>query len=360
MTRLIKQISRKIGHAPGSLTFIGEKHAEEVKITVMDYDADNLHETEVAAVEDCFRFRDTSTVTWINICGIHDVATVEKIGGHFGLHPLIQEDILNTGQQPKLEESDDYFYIALKMIFIEKDKDYFSSEQVSIIFGDNFVISFQERVGDVFDPVRERIRKTRPRTRMLGPDYLAYALIDAVVDNYFTVLEYLGESIEEMEDVLIGNPNPGNLQTIHDMKRELILMRKRIWPLREVVSALARSESKLIHDYTDPYIRDLYEHVIQVIDTVETFRDMVGGLVEMYLSSVSNKMNEVMKVLTVIATIFIPLSFLAGVYGMNFDRSIGEWNMPELGFAYGYIGFWVVVLAVGIGLFVLFKRKGWV
>ncbi len=360
MTRLIKRMSKKIGLPPGSLTFVGDKRADEVKITVMDYDANNLQEKTVDRIEDCFPFKDTPTVTWINISGIHDVTVVEKIGRHFDLHPLILEDILNTGQRPKLEESDEYFYIALKMIYIEKDKDYFSSEQVSIIFGDNFVISFQEREGDVFDPVRERIRKTVPRTRMLGPDYLAYTLIDAVVDNYFTVLESTGEGIEGMEDVLINQPSPGNLETIHDMKRELILMRKRIWPLREVVGALSRSESKLIHDYSDPYIRDLYEHIIQVIDTVETFRDMVSGLIDMYLSSVSNKMNEVMKVLTVIATIFIPLSFLAGVYGMNFDRSTSEWNMPELGFAYGYIGFWIVALAVGIGLFAYFKRKGWV
>jgi magnesium transporter len=360
MTRLIKRMSQKIGLPPGALTFIGEKLLEKVKITVMDYDAENLQEKDVERIEDCFPFKETPTVTWINISGIHDVAVVEKIGSHFGLHPLVQEDILNTGQRPKLEESDEYFYIALKMIYIEKDKSYFSSEQVSIIFGDNFVLSFQEKEGDVFDPVRERIRKTVPRSRMLGPDYLAYSLIDAVVDNYFTVLEHLGEGIESIEDVLINQPNPHNLETIHDMKRELILMRKRIWPLREVVSALSRSDSKLIHDYTDPYIRDLYEHVIQVIDTVETFRDMVSGLVDMYLSSVSNKMNEVMKVLTVIATIFIPLSFLAGVYGMNFDRSIGHWNMPELGFAYGYVGFWVVALVVGVGLFVFFKRKGWV
>lgn len=360
MTRLIKRMSEKIGKAPGSLTFIGEKHLEKVKITIMDYDAEHLQEKDVERIEDCFPFKETPTVTWINISGIHDVAVVEKLGSHFGLHPLVQEDILNTGQRPKLEDSDEYFYIALKMIYIEMDKDYFSSEQVSIIFGDNFVISFQEKEGDVFDPVRERIRKTIPRTRMLGADYLAYSLIDAVVDNYFTVLEHLGEGIERIEDVLINQPSPHNLETIHDMKRELILMRKRIWPLREVISALSRSDSKLIHDYTDPYIRDLYEHVIQVIDTVETFRDMVSGLIDMYLSSVSNKMNEVMKVLTIIATIFIPLSFLAGVYGMNFDRSIGEWNMPELGFAYGYVGFWVIALAVGVGLFVFFKRKGWV
>ncbi len=359
MAPLIKKLSKKIGMRPGTLVFVGEPRTEEVKITVMDYDEKNLVEKEVASVEECFEFKDSSTITWINVSGVHDTSIVERLGEQFEIHPLVLEDILNTGQRPKLEETRDNFFIVLKMIYIDEHSGRFMSEQVSLIFGKDYVISFQERDGDVFDHVRERIRKTTPRVRFMGSDYLAYALVDAVVDHYFVVLETLGEQIEEMEDILIGDPAPENLEQIHDMKRELIMMRKRIWPLREVVGALERSESKLIHDFTDPYIRDLYEHVIQVIDTVETFRDMVSGLIDMYLSSVSNKMNEVMKVLTIIATIFIPLGFLAGVYGMNFDPDAGRFNMPELGFPYGYISFWILALLIGGGLFFFFKRKRW-
>jgi magnesium transporter len=359
MTPLIKRHSKKLGLKPGTLTFIGEQRAEQVKITVMDYDEENLTEKEVASVEECFEFRDSSTITWINISGIHEIPIIERLGEQFEIHPLVLEDILNTGQRPKLEETKEDFFIVLKMIYLKEGDTEFVSEQVSIIFGKNYVLSFQEREGDVFDFVRERIRKTVPRIRFMGADYLAYALIDAVVDHYFVALEHLGEQIEEMEDILISDPAPENLEQIHDMKRELIMMRKRIWPLREVVGGVDRSESKLIHDFSRPYIRDLYEHVIQVIDTVETFRDMVSGLIDMYLSSVSNKMNEVMKVLTIIATIFIPLGFLAGVYGMNFDPDASRFNMPELGFGYGYIMFWIIALLIGGGLFMFFKRKRW-
>lgn len=359
MAHLIRKSSKKIGLKPGTVVFVGEKKTETVAITVIDFNETTLSERKVSSIEECFPFRDTPGITWINISGIHDVEVVEKLGAHFGIHPLVLEDIVHTGQRPKMEESDSYVFVVLKMIYGKIEDDGFESEQVSLIFGENYVISFQERDGDVFDPVRERIRKSVPRVRFMGADYLAYALIDAVVDNYFTVLEHLGEKIEAMEDMLITSPVPENLESIHTMKRELILMRKRIWPLREVVGALERTESKLIHDYTGAYLRDLYEHVIQVIDTVETFRDMVSGLIEMYLSSVSNKMNEVMKVLTIIATIFIPLGFLAGVYGMNFDTAASPFNLPELGMRYGYIFFWAAVLVVGIGLFMFFKRKRW-
>ena len=302
---------------------------------------------------------ETSTITWINIDGLHDVETIEKIGGHFGMHPLIMEDIANTGQRPKLETSEKHLFLVLKMLYCDPDNGEIRSEQFSFVVGNNFVISFQERVGDVFEPVRYRIRKTEPRVRFMNADYLAYTLVDAIVDGYFSVLEALGERIESMEDVLVNDPRPEHLETIHELKRELIVMRKAVWPLREVVGGLERLESDLIKDGTRTYLRDLYEHTIQVIDTVETFRDMVSGLLDIYMSSVSNKMNEVMKVLTIMATIFIPLGFLAGVYGMNFDTAASPFNLPELGLPYGYLMFWGLVVLIGGGLFVFFKRKGW-
>lgn len=359
MLKLFKKVSKKIGMMPGTLAYVGDKKHEEVKIDVIDYDASELQEKTVPAVEDCFPFKDSPTITWINVNGIHDTDIVEKLGKHFDIHPLVQEDIVNTGHRPKMDESDNYVCIVLKMLSINNDNGGLDSEQVSIIFGNNYVISFQEKEGDVFNHVRERIRKTVPRVRFMGADYLAYTLIDAVVDHYFLVLENIGERVESLEDTLIDNPTPENMETIHDLKRELILVRKAIWPLREAIGGLERLESELIHDFTQPYLRDLYEHVIQVIDTVETLRDMVSGLFDMYMSSVSNRMNEVMKVLTIIATIFIPLSFLAGVYGMNFDTSASSFNLPELGLRFGYIFFWIAVLVVGGGLLVFFKRKRW-
>jgi magnesium transporter len=361
MVRYIKKISQKTGLQPGTVVYIGDERKEPVSINigVIDYDKTEYRQFDVASAEECFPYRDSKTVSWININGIHDVSLIEKLGGHYGIHPLVLEDIANTGHRPKLEEGENYIFIVIKMLSLD-EKGKIKSEQVSIVFGPNYVISFQERKGDVFDPLRDRLKKTVPRVKFMGTDYLAYGLIDAVVDHYFYILENLGERIQDMEDELAENPRKENLSVIHELKRELIYMRRSVWPLREVIGGLDRSESDLIHDYTAPYIRDLYEHAVQVIDTVETFRDMVSGLLDIYLSSVSNKMNEVMKVLTIIATIFIPLGFLAGVYGMNFDTSISPFNLPELGFRYGYPLFWLVALLIGGGLFWFFKRKRWI
>lgn len=360
MPRLIKKLSKSRGLKPGTVVFVGEQKVEKVRIRIIDYDETNINEKEAASVEECFPYKESPTITWINIDGLHDVSVIEKIGGYFELHPLIMEDIANTGQRPKLDVFDRYFFVSLKMLYNDHDNGEMKSEQFSLVVGHNFVISFQERVGDVFEPVRERIRKTEPRVRFMNSDYLAYALIDAIVDGYFSVLETLGERIEALEDVLVSSPVPENLEMIHDLKRELIYMRKVVWPLREVIGGLERMESPLINSATRAYLRDLYEHAIQVIDTVETFRDSVSGLLDVYLSSVSNRMNEVMKVLTIIATIFIPLGFLAGVYGMNFDTGAGPFNMPELGLPYGYLLFWGLALLIGGGLFMFFKRKRWI
>ncbi len=359
MAKLIKKLSKTKGLKPGAVVFVGEQKVEETKIRIIDYNETELNEYEVSSIEECFPFKDKPSVTWINIDGLHDVSVIEKIGSHFGMHSLILEDIANTGQRPKIEAGEESIFLSMKMLSLDDSHSNILSEQFSFIFGENFVISFQERIGDVFEPVRDRLRKTKPRVRFMTSDYLAYTLIDAIVDHYFVVLEGVASKIESMEDALIENPQTDDLQTIHDLKRQLIFMRKATWPLREVVGGLERAESKLIKDSSKAYLRDLYEHTIQVIDTVETFRDMVSGLLDIYLSSISNKMNEVMKVLTIIATIFIPLGFLAGVYGMNFDTTASPFNLPELGLPFGYLMFWGMALLIGGGLFVFFKRKNW-
>jgi len=347
------------GLPPGSLVHIGEQKTEKVKITVIDYHASTFGEKVVKTVEECFAFKRKPTVTWINVDGLHEIDVIEKLGTCFDVHPLVLEDILNTDQRPKMEDLESYIFLVLKMLYSDEKHREIHSEQVSLILGKNFVISFQESMGDVFDAVRERLRSGKGRIRKMGPDYLTYALLDAIVDNYFVILEKIGDKVESMEEDLVSNPVPETLQQIYNLKREMIYLRKSVWPLREVINGLLRQESKLIRKDTHVYLRDLYDHTIQVIDTIETFRDMISGMLDIYMSSVSNKMNEVMKVLTIFAAIFIPLTFVAGVYGMNFDPSASPFNMPELGWPLGYPLALVVMIAVAITMLVYFKRKKW-
>jgi magnesium transporter len=353
MVRINHRRSRKAGLPPGSLVHIGEKKAERTKITIIDYDGESFQEKEAESIEECCALRETPTVSWINVDGVHDSRLISDLGSRFGVHPLILEDIMTTAQRPKMEDMGDYIYIVVRMLDLVNKKNEVRSEQVSLILGSNFVISFQESEGDVFDAVRERIRSGKGRVRKQGPDYLAYALIDAIVDNYFLVLEKLGENVEEIEEALVSNPDRETLHEIHRMKREMIYLRKSVWPLREVISGLERTESELIKESTGIFLRDVYDHTIQVIDTVETYRDMLSGMLDIYLSSLSNRMNEVMKVLTIIATIFIPLTFIAGIYGMNFKF------MPELEWRWGYFLVLGVMLALGVLMVILFKRRRW-
>jgi len=354
MPRLVmRRAKQKVGLVPGTLVHIGERKVEKVRIRIIDYDETQLEEKEVKQVEECFPFKDKPTISWINIDGLHDVEVVEKIGKQFGLHPLILEDIVHTGQRPKLEDFGDHIFIVLKMLYYNEEKGELEAEQVSLIFGENFVISFQERVGDIFESLRERIRRNKGRVRKAGADYLAYALLDSIVDNYFVILEQLGEKIEDAEQELATDPAVETLQSIRAFKKEMIFLRKSIWPLREVVNSLERGESSLINESTGIYLRDVYDHTIQIIDTGESYRDMLSGMLDVYLSSISNKMNEVMKVLTIFAAIFIPLTFVAGVYGMNFSF------MPELGWQWGYFAILLVMATIGATLIVYFKRKRW-
>lgn len=341
------------GLIPGTLVHVGKERTEKVRISVIDYNEKEYQERELRDVEESFPFKDTSTVSWINIDGVHDLDIIKKVGEHFGLHPLIMEDIANTSQRPKSEDFGDYMFFVLKMIYGDEKNGGIIAEQVSLVLGKNFVISFQEQKGDVFGHARDRIRTAKGRVRKAGADYLAYVLLDAVVDNYFLVLESLGERIEAIEEKVVKNPVPKTLQVIHDLKRDMLFMRKAIWPLREAVNGFVKSESALIKKNTEIYFRDVYDHTIQVIDTVETFRDMVSGMLDIYLSSLSNRMNEVMKVLTMFAAIFIPLTFIAGVYGMNFKY------MPELDWKWGYFAVLGLMATMGLSMAVYFKRKKW-
>jgi magnesium transporter len=353
MPRLIKKTSKKAGLSPGSLVHIGEKKIDEIKMTLINYDPEQLLEKALPTIEASFPYKDTPPVTWINVDGLHEVNVIEKIGVHFGIHPLVLEDIVNTGQRPKVEEFENYIYIVLKMLDIDTAVDHITAEQVSLIIGPHFLISFQEKEGDVFNYVRERIRKARGRIRKSGCDYLAYALMDAVVDHYFVILEKLGEKIEQLEEQLLEEPTPRILEEIHHLKREMIFFRKQVWPLREVINSLIKDPSELIQETTHIFLRDVYDHTIQVIDTIESFRDVLSGLSDLYLSTVSNRMNEVMKVLTIIATIFIPLTFIAGIYGMNFEF------MPELKWHWAYPMLWVLLVVIFVLMVMWFKRRRW-
>jgi len=348
-----KKDSKMTGLPPGTLIHIGERKIENVKITLIDYNKSENREIIVKDIEGCFPFNQESQVTWINIDGIHNSEVIEKIGNHLQLHPLLLEDIMNTHQRPKMEDYEDYLFMVLKMIYQNSEEDKLEIEQVSLILGPKYVISFQEREGDVFNTIRERIRKDKGKIRKMGASYLAYSLIDAIIDHYFVLFEVAGDKIERIEEELINEPNPKTLQSIHNLKREMIFLRKSIWPLREAINGLNKTESTLMEESVELYFRDVYDHTIQIIDTIESYRDMISGMLDIYLSSLSNKMNEVMKVLTIIATIFIPLTFIAGIYGMNFIF------IPELQFRWGYFAVLFVMALVAMLMVIYFRKKKW-
>jgi magnesium transporter len=354
MTKLIKKKSKKDGPTPGAFARMGEKKIEKTRITLMDYDEMHFQETEIKTLDESLSFKDRSTVTWVNVEGIHQVKILEKLGEYFGLHPLVVEDILNLKERPKVEDFGDYILIILKIPYhYDNNINGIEIEQISLVLGPNFVVSFQERAGDVFHPTREQIRVNKGRIRKSGADFLAYALVDSIVDTYFTVLEELGEHIESLEEEVVTKPLPETSQMIHNLKREMILMRKSVWPFREIEGVLEKGQSLLIHDSTKIFLSDVYDHTIEVIETVEIFRDMLSSILDLYLSSVSNKTNEVMKVLTIIATIFIPLTFITGIYGMNFTY------MPELGWHWGYPMVWIVMMSIVVLMLGYFRKKKW-
>jgi len=352
MARLYKKVRQKVALPPGTLAEREDYAGRPVRISVFDYTEQGIEEKTDIKIEDCFGYKDTPSVTWINVEGIN-VDVIKKIDGHFGIHPLVAEDIINLGQRPKVEDYDDYVFIVIKMIYFDKNGEDLMAEQISLLVGSNYVISFQECEGDVFDPIRDRLRLAKGRIRSLGADFLAYALLDAIVDHYFVLLEKIGMKMEALEERLMTDGNQDQSRAIHRQKRDMVFLRKQIWPVREVLSSLRRDELKLFSDVTRVYLRDVYDHTIQVMDTVESFRDMLTGLHDMHMTVISTKMNEVMKVLTVFATIFIPLTFIAGIYGMNFDY------MPELHWKWGYYVLLGLMTAAVFGMIFFFRKKKW-
>lgn len=354
MARQIRRKSKNIGLSPGSLVYIGKKRIEKTTIEVIDFKDNFFEEKELPAVEDCSSYISSDTISWIKVTGLDNIEMFEKLGEIFDIHPLVLEDILNTEQRPKIEDYDHYLFLVFKIFYYNEEENEIQSEQVSAVFSSKYLITFHEKPGTVFKPIIERIKSGKGKIRKSGADYLAYALIDAAVDSYFNLLELIGEKIENVEDELILNPVPENLHTIHHLRREMIILRKSVWPLREVINLMERGDSSYIKKSTGIYLRDVYDHTIQIIETIESYRDMVSGMLDTYLSSVSNRMNEVMKVLTIIATIFIPLTFIAGVYGMNFH------HMPELSWSWMYpAGFWIIMACIVGVMVVYFKKKNW-
>ena len=353
-SKLYAPAAQKAGLPPGTLVYTGDRTGQPIRITRIVYDTDRLDEHIIERADECFKHPPSSGVMWLNIDGVHDVSLAEQIGKHIGLHPLTLEDIVHPGQRPKYEEYDSYLFIVLRMLQYTADSAAVTGEQVSLILRDNVLITFQESVGDVFEQIRQRLRTGKGRIRNAGADYLAYALIDAVVDYYFVILETMGERIEDIEERLLTTPDDATLHSIHYMKRELMLLRKSVWPLRELLSALQRTDSPLIQPTTRVYLRDVYDHAVQILDIMESFRDVVSGMLDIYLSSLSNRMNAAMKVLTIIATVFIPLSFITGIFGMNFEY------FPELSWRWAYPwGFWGIILASVCVMLYVFRKNKW-
>ena len=340
-----------IGAPPGTLFYNGEETNQRIKITLIEFNETEFIEEVFYDLSDCIMHVKPNMIKWINVEGVHNTALIEKIGKIYDIHPLTLEDIVHIDQRPKFEDFDNYVLAILKMINYDSEV---ISEQLSIVLLENTVISFQEpQGGDAFDIIRNRLRQCKGRVRKLGADYLFYALIDAVVDCYFTVIEKIGDKVEEIEVEIMNEPKKESLNHLYRMKREIIFLRKQVWPLRDMIANLIRSETKFITPNTQLFLRDVQDHSTRIIDTVETYRDLLSGIMDIYLSTNANKMNEVMKLLTIMSSIFIPVTFIAGVYGMNFEF------MPELKSPYGYAAVWAVMLSVIGSLIFYFKRKKW-
>jgi magnesium transporter len=349
--KLVQKRSKKTGLSPGTLVHIGEQRSEAVTIALFNYSGSQCEERAVTDPND-LRLPMDETVTWVNISGVHKVDVLETLGKQFGLHPLLLEDLANTDQRPKLDDYETYVFLVMKML-TRTDRGDTLVEQVSFVIGRNYVLSFQENGTDVFRPVRDRLRAGKGRLRQLGSDYLLYALVDAVVDEYFAVLETLGEKIESLQERVMAHPNPDTLKDIHGLKRQLLFVRRAVWPLREAINNLSRSEHPFLREPTKVFFRDVYDHVVQIVDTIETLREMVSASLDIYLSSVSYRLNTVMRVLTVITTIFMPLSFIASIYGMNFE------HMPELKWEWGYPLILGLMGLVAAGMLLGFRQRKW-
>ncbi len=353
MGRLIRRMRYAPGTAPGVLTHVGPKKVDRVRVRLMEYDGDRLREEDVPDVAATFGARDNPPVSWVNIDGLHDTGALGQLRDHFDLHLLVMEGVVSVGQRAKTEEYDGYLFLVVPMLSFNEETRTVEAEQLSLILGPNWVLTFQERPGDVFEPVRERLRAAYGRIRQKGADYLAYALLDAVVDRYFLIMERLGDVAEDLDQRIMEDPAPEILHQVSALKRELLLLRKSIWPLREALGTLMRTESTLVGEATQVFVRDVYDHAVQAIDTVETLREMAASMMDHYLSSLGQRTNDVMKVLTIMASIFIPLTFMAGIYGMNFEF------MPELSQPWAYPALWLAMILVAGGMIAFFKKRGW-
>lgn len=344
---------QRVGLPPGTLLYLGNKISEGVQVELFDYNSENFEELQLQELHECASYKDKASVTWVNVDGLHEIETLRSLGNLFGIHTLCLEDILNTSHRPKLDDFDDHLFIIAKMIYLDSSSEEIRCEHFCMVVGKGYVLTFQEMDGDVFQPLRERIRFGRGRVRKLKSDYLAYAFLDTIVDNYFVVLERLEERIEPLEIELLNNPTADSLSKIHALKQEAMLLRKALWPLREVVATLIKGESGLIQEETIIFLRDLQDHILQALDATETARDVLSSMTDLYMSSVSHRLNETMKVLTVMASVFIPLTFIAGIYGMNFEV------MPELHWKYGYAFVWLLMVIVATLTLFILKRKKW-
>lgn len=358
--RLTASRRRKHGEPAGTLRYTGEVPARPVTVYAIDYDEDSLEDRQVESIESCNRYRGSDTVTWINVDGVHDLEIVRRLGTVFDIHDLTLEDIVHPHQRPKVEEYDDYIFVVLQMMHYDHETSDLEVEQVSLVFGRGFVLSFQESMeGDAFEPVRTWIRENRGRIRRGGADFLAYALIDVVVDHYMNVLEGLGEHIELLEDEVVSEPSPNMMQRINLLRRRVMTIRRAVWPLRDVVAALHRSEAAFIAAETDHFFRDVYDHAVRTTEIIESAREILSSLSDLHMSALTFRMNEIMKMLAIIATIFLPLSFIAGVYGMNFDTEISPLNMPELGWYFGYPFALALMAGVAATMILYFRHRGW-
>lgn len=352
--KVLKHSAAKAGLPPGALVYVGEdKPPLATRISIIDYDEHGVRERELTRVEECLQFTNHTSVTWINVDAIQEPGLIETFGKVLGFHPLMLEDILNTDQRAKIEDHGGYLYIVLKMLEWRPATGEIDIEQLSLVVGPNFVISFQERPGDFFDPLRARIRDAVGRARKLGADFLAYSLLDLVIDHYFIVIDRLGERIEQCEDEVMTRASPATLQTIHDLKRELIFVRKAVWPMKDVIASLRHLDTPLIAKSTGIFLRDLQDHIVQVIEGVDTFQNLVSDSLDTYLSTVSNRTNTVMKVLAVFSAVFMPLTFVTGIFGMNFR------DMPPLEWSWGFSGTLIAMGAIGVLMVIFFKSKRW-
>ncbi|MFT6926746.1 MAG: magnesium transporter [Psychromonas sp.] len=354
MFESLTTLSEKSGLPPGSLIHVGDVREAVTQMSVIDYGAENIKEHKIQSIDEILKYKESDTVTWVIIEGLTDVDIVKRIGTMFDIHQLVLEDILNTHQRPKFEEYDDHLFIVLKCLLPETEQFSVTYEQVSLLVLKNFVFAFKEKKDDLFQPIMQRIRSSNGRLRNLKADYLTYSILDTIVDQNFILIDSLDEAITSLEDVLLtSEPVKNTLNTIQKLKREIIRIRRHVSPVRELIAEMLRSESPLIDPKTHIYLRDVSDHAIRVTESIESYREILTGLLDIYISSVSNKMNETMKVLTVFASIFIPLTFLTGIYGMNFEY------MPELKWQWAYPALWCVFIILPIALLVYFRRKKW-